>query len=105
MTMRTTSTSESIPNSGATTIRFRIFGIVQGVGFRWWARRRALALGLVGSVRNERDGSVEVVAMGSEHALAAFRTELADGPEGAIVERVVEARAPGDDYIGFEILA
>ncbi|MEU5989649.1 acylphosphatase [Spirillospora sp. NPDC047418] len=39
-------------------------GRVQGVGFRWWVRSRALELGLAGSATNLRDGRVEVVAEG-----------------------------------------
>ena len=39
-------------------------GTVQGVGFRWWARARALELGLTGHARNTADGRVEVVAQG-----------------------------------------
>lgn len=37
---------------------------VQGVGFRWWTRSRALELGLAGYARNLADGRVEVVAEG-----------------------------------------
>ena len=39
-------------------------GRVQGVGFRWWVRARALELGLVGTATNLPDGRVEVVAAG-----------------------------------------
>ncbi|CCH79909.1 Acylphosphatase [Nostocoides japonicum T1-X7] len=39
-------------------------GRVQGVGFRWWTRARALELGLVGHARNTDDGRVEIVAEG-----------------------------------------
>ncbi len=41
-----------------------VSGHVQGVGFRWWTRARALELGLAGHVRNMLDGRVEVVAQG-----------------------------------------
>ncbi|MGZ6879549.1 MAG: acylphosphatase, partial [Mycobacteriaceae bacterium] len=41
-----------------------VHGRVQGVGFRWWTRSRALELGLVGSASNQRDGRVLVVAEG-----------------------------------------
>lgn len=43
-------------------------GKVQGVGFRWWVRSRALELGLVGSAANLRDGRVEVIAEGDRSA-------------------------------------
>ena len=43
-------------------------GEVQGVGFRWWARARALELGLTGHARNMDDGRVEVVAQGGGDA-------------------------------------
>lgn len=45
-----------------------VHGQVQGVGFRWWARSRALELGLVGSAANLADGRVEVIAEGSQRA-------------------------------------
>ena len=56
-----------------------VHGRVQGVGFRWWVRSRALELGLVGSAANLADGRVEVVAEGPRPAcealLAALRTD------------------------------
>jgi acylphosphatase len=55
-------------------------GQVQGVGFRWWTRAKALELGLVGSATNLRDGRVEVVAEGSEAACRALLAALPEGP-------------------------
>jgi acylphosphatase len=43
-------------------------GRVQGVGFRWWTRSRALELGLTGYVANRVDGRVQVVAQGPRDA-------------------------------------
>ena len=73
----------------------RITGRVQGVGFRWWVRRHADALGLVGWVMNGDDErSVEVVAEGSERALAELERLLNAGPSGARVESVEARRGP-----------
>ena len=55
----------------STSSRATLFvrGRVQGVGFRWWTRARALELGLVGHARNMDDGRVEVVAEGDPAAI------------------------------------
>jgi acylphosphatase len=55
-------------------------GRVQGVGFRWWTRARALELGLTGSATNLADGRVEVVAEGPEAACRALLALLPGGP-------------------------
>ena len=53
---------------------------MQGVGFRWWTRARALELGLVGSATNLDDGRVEVVAEGTRAACERL-AELLDSPD------------------------
>jgi acylphosphatase len=67
-----------------------VHGRVQGVGFRWWTRSRALELGLVGSATNLPGQRVEVVAEGPrgacERLLAALRSEATPGQ----VEHVAE---------------
>ena len=55
-------------------------GHVQGVGFRWWTRARALELGLAGTATNLADGRVEVVAEGPEEACRALLEALPRGP-------------------------
>jgi acylphosphatase len=65
-------------------------GRVQGVGFRWFVRERARALGLSGWVRNREDGSVEVLAIGAEDALRELRSLVSTGPSGASVSAVEE---------------
>ena len=49
--------------------RFLVRGRVQGVGFRWFVEREAHVLGIAGWVRNNADGSVEVLAIGSREQL------------------------------------
>lgn len=46
-----------------------VHGMVQGVGFRWWTRCRALELGLTGYAANQADGRVLVVAQGPRPAV------------------------------------
>ena len=58
-------------------------GGVQGVGFRWWARCRALELGLVGSASNLSDGRVQVIAEGSRAACERLLTLLQEQPSSA----------------------
>src|SRR5215469_1618265 len=65
-------------------------GRVQGVGFRWWTRSRALELGLVGSAGNLADGRVEVVAEGSRDACEALLVALRGGHTPGRVDQVVE---------------
>jgi acylphosphatase len=73
-----------------------VHGRVQGVGFRWWVRSRALELGLVGWAANLEDGRVEVVAEGTREAaeslLAALRAPGTPGRVRTVVERWSQAR-------------
>lgn len=69
---------------------FRVSGRVQGVGFRWWTTRQARELGLRGTVRNRRDGDVEVHAAGPADAVERLRGLLHEGPPSAIVRSVEE---------------
>jgi acylphosphatase len=61
-------------------VGFIVRGRVQGVGFRWWTNREAERLGIVGTVRNLPDGSVEVMARGTADALQRFERALRRGP-------------------------
>lgn len=73
--------------------RFLIRGRVQGVGFRWFVEREAHILGIAGWVRNNHDGSVEVLAMGTREQLAGLRTRLREGPRAARIDGVEESEA------------
>ena len=64
------------PKPGTVRMTAWVHGMVQGVGFRWWTRSRALELGLVGSAKNLLDGRVEIVAEGSQEACDALLTLL-----------------------------
>jgi len=74
--------------SGERTVRLRIEGRVQGVGYRMFVERTAEALGLDGWVRNRRDGGVEVVVSGEVEAIDEIISRCKDGPSAARVDRV-----------------
>ncbi len=75
------------------TRRFLVRGRVQGVGFRWFVEREAHILQIAGWVRNNPDGSVEVLAMGGPEQLSGLRTRLLEGPRAARVDDVEESVA------------
>jgi acylphosphatase len=80
-------------------VQARVFGRVQGVGYRYFATHVAEGLSLVGTVRNTADGGIEAVAEGEEAALHDFLVALHRGPHSAEVTEV--ATAWGDPVGGY----
>jgi acylphosphatase len=74
--------------------RFFVSGMVQGVGYRYFAMRAAQRLGVGGYAKNLPDGRVEAYAVGSASKLDEFRSQLECGPQGASVAGVAEEVAP-----------
>lgn len=72
------------------TKQFCVFGRVQGVGFRFFTLQEAKQIGVTGYVKNREDGSVAVVAQGSEAQIQQLRLWLSKGPRTSQVERVIE---------------
>jgi len=71
--------------------RFVVRGRVQGVGFRWFVEREAHILGIAGWVRNNADGSVEILAQGTRDQISGLRSRLREGPRAARVDGVQES--------------
>ena len=65
-------------------VEARVFGNVQGVGFRPTLRRQALSLGLTGYARNLPDNSVEVVVEGCREDVMAFIEWIRSSPVGSV---------------------
>ena len=85
--------------------RFRIYGYVQGVGFRYFTWQYALKIGVTGFVRNLADGSVEVIAVGSENQIDALNAWLQHGPRTAIVDNVFSENYLGEkEFTAFQVL-
>ena len=73
--------------------RYFISGLVQGVGYRFFAVRVAQRLGIAGFVRNLRDGRVEVYAIGDADQHEDLRVALERGPNASRVSSVIEEDA------------
>ena len=70
--------------------RFLITGMVQGVGYRFFAMRAAARHQVLGTVRNLPDGRVEVMAEGEREAVDEFKNDLATGPAMASITDIEE---------------
>lgn len=79
-----------------------VHGHVQGVGFRWWTRARALELGLSGYAANQADGRVLVVAQGPRPACERLLELLRGGTTpGAVHTVVADFADAGEPIAGF----
>ena len=85
------------------SVRARITGRVQGVGFRAFVEQAAERLGVSGWVRNRRDGSVEAVIAGDTSKVDEMLTLCWQGPPAAKVDGVSIEDAPMPDGNGFEV--
>ena len=71
-------------------MHLKIYGQVQGVGFRTFVRKHAEQLQLDGWAKNLPDGTIEVVARGTKERLLALKQLCEEGPQFAQVEKVKE---------------
>ena len=85
-------------------VHIRITGQVQGVFFRRSAKIEADRLGVVGWIRNDNDGSVEVMAQGKKENIDKFIAWCKKGPPFAKVEKVeVEGQGGLEEFDNFSI--
>lgn len=85
-----------------TSLRLRIEGFVQGIGYRDFAVAAAMRLGLDGWVRNRSDGTVEALVSGPNGAVEDFVGTCMRGPHGARVTNVELHRAEPPQEKGFK---
>jgi acylphosphatase len=90
---------------GRARLQVSLYGQVQGVGFRWFARQQAQLLGCTGYARNDPSGSrVDVVAEGSRGTLEQLLTRLKQGPPGAQLSHIeAEWRDSTGEFEQFQI--
>ncbi|AXW88584.1 acylphosphatase [Lonsdalea britannica] len=85
-------------------VKVYVYGVVQGVGFRFHTQAQAQMLGLTGYVRNCDDGSVELVACGESEAVEKILEWVRQGgPKYARVDRVLTEPHGNTDYRAFDI--
>ncbi|MFN7983138.1 MAG: acylphosphatase [Vicinamibacterales bacterium] len=91
--------------SAAEGRRIRISGTVQGVGFRPWVYRTAVASGVTGRVWND-PGGVTIEAFGSQTTLETFEQALRGPlPPAAHIEDISESVIAGEPASAFAIVA
>jgi acylphosphatase len=83
------------------TVHLRIYGRVQGVGFRYATQIEARRHGVSGWVRNRKDGTVEAMIQGEQEAVDALVEWARHGPPGASVSDV-QVSAGSGIYTAFE---
>lgn len=84
--------------------RWFVRGRVQGVGYRYFAQKSAMNLGLRGYTRNLDDGRVEVYAVGTSEQLDEYAGLLHRGPRWADVHGVTQEEAALERHSSFEIV-
>ena len=81
----------------------KVYGKVQGVGFRFYTQKTARKMGVKGFVKNERDGSVYIEAEAEHDITELFIRWVKKGPEWARVDDVLLQEIPHQGFEGFEI--
>lgn len=85
------------------TLSIRVVGKVQGVSFRASAAAKARQLGIKGWVKNEQDGSVQIVATGTGLQLTSFTEWCKEGPTFARVQNVEVTQTAYSSFTDFTI--
>ncbi|MBI2607612.1 MAG: acylphosphatase [Candidatus Doudnabacteria bacterium] len=80
-----------------------IYGEVQGVSFRYYAKQKADELNLFGFIRNQLDGSVFAEVEGEAKALDSFVDWIRTGPAHSKVDRIEIGEGMMKNYTAFEI--
>jgi len=86
------------------TISITVEGLVQGVFYRQSTKTKAIDSGITGEIKNKPDGSVHIVATGTEAQLDQFVKWCNKGPEMAIVTKVNVEKIPLQTFKGFNII-
>ncbi len=86
------------------SISITVDGLVQGVFYRQSTKAKAIELGIIGEIKNQSDGTVHIVATGTEAQLTQLTEWCKKGPEQAIVTKVKTEQIPLRSFKGFSII-
>lgn len=86
-----------------TAYSINVKGKVQGVGFRFYTQKTAREMGVIGYVKNLRDGSVQIEAEAEKEVMEVFLSWVKRGPEWARVDDMTIQEKPLEGFKGFEI--
>ncbi len=86
------------------TVALTVNGIVQGVYYRQSAKKKAAELGIAGTVKNETNGNVAIVATGTDLQLEKFMEWCRQGPSTAVVSSVTIQELPYQDFKSFDVI-
>ena len=84
--------------------QINVFGVVQGVAFRYYTKLKADELALIGWVKNLADGSVMIQVGGPEKAVLEFLQWCHKGPSSARVDRLEYNACEAISTQNFEII-
>lgn len=87
------------------TISIRVYGRVQGVGFRYFTKLLADKMTIRGTVENKIDGSVKIIAQAEPDLLEAFLLEVkkSPAPYGKVTKTEVEKIQENKEYTNFKV--
>ena len=86
------------------SVAITVEGLVQGVFFRQTTKAIALESGIAGEVKNKPDGTVHIIATGTESQLQSLIDWCHKGPEQAVVTHVQVEKIPLQSFKSFNIV-
>ena len=85
-------------------VEIKVFGLVQGVNFRYYTKERADSLRIAGSIKNNSDGSLDIEAEGESADLEEFIGYIRVGPTAAKIANVELDYQKPQNQKGFLVL-
>ena len=90
---------------GIIAVKFIVSGRVQGVGYRWFVLNAAQGLDIKGTVKNNVDGSVEVIAQSTPANIENMKLQLSKGPSFSRIDTIKESsQNANNNLIEFKII-